>query len=163
MYYLNMYFIGSFLGYLIETFLKTLVFHSMNNGILYGPWIPLYGIGIVISILVTKKIFKMKIKNILKFIISFIIIFIIITIIEETSGLLIEYFFHTYFWKYDKLFLNIGHYISIEMSIIWGIVSLLFICYLKPILDLFIKKIPKILTLGILLLHILDIITTWLT
>lgn len=47
-YYFNMFFINSFLGFLLETSLKYFVFHGVNNGILFGPWIPVYGFGAVI-------------------------------------------------------------------------------------------------------------------
>ena len=162
MYYINLYFIGSLLGYIIETLLKCLFFHSMNNGILYGPWIPIYGFGIIITVLITNKIFNANKSNLNKVILSFILLVIIITTLEEVGGILIELIINKVFWKYDRMPLNIGHYISIEISLLWGLLSLLFVYYLKPFIDIFINKIPRVVTLSILLLHIIDIIFTWL-
>jgi uncharacterized membrane protein len=156
-----MYFIGSFIGYIIETFLKTFIIKNMNNGILYGPWIPVYGFGIVFSIFITNYIFKLNVKKIYKIVISFIVLFFSITLLEEIGGILIKLVFHKNFWSYKKMLLNIGPYISIEMSIIWCILSLTFIMYIKPGLDLIIKKIPKSFTYLLLGIHLIDAIFTW--
>lgn len=161
-YYTNMYLIGCFLGYIIETTMKKFFHPSMNNGILYGPWIPVYGFGIVLASYVTNKVFKMKISNRSKFIISFIILFITITIVEQLGGVLIEKVFHRTFWSYESKRFNLGPYISLEMSLLWGFLSLLFVCELKPLIDVYIKKIPKILTLLLIGIHLIDAIFTWL-
>ena len=160
MYYLNLYFIGSFIGYLYETIIKNTIFPSINNGLLYGPWIPIYGFGSVISSFISNKFFKIKASKILKILIVFSLLFVILTIIEEVGGLFIYYFFHKKFWNYNKLLFNIGPYISLETSTLWCVLSFIFIFYLKPFLDLFIKKIPKGLTIGILLLHLFDLLIT---
>ena len=136
-----MYFIGCILGYILETTMKTFFNPGMNNGILYGPWIPVYGFGITIS---------------------FLILFTTITIVEELGGLLIEAVFNKTFWSYKSKKFNIGPYISLEMSLLWSFLSLLFVWELKPLLDIYIKKIPRILTIILLAIHLIDIIFTWL-
>lgn len=161
-YYLNMYFIGCFLGYALETTMKTFFNPKMNNGILYGPWIPVYGFGILLSSYVTNKVFKMKISNRSKFIISFLVLFITITLVEQLGGMLIEKAFHKVFWSYKSKKFNIGPYISLEMSLLWSFLSLLFVWELKPLIDVYIKKIPRILTLILLGIQIIDAIFTWL-
>jgi len=161
-YYINMYFIGTFLGYVIETIMKTFFIPSMNNGILYGPWIPVYGFGILLASFVTSKVFRWKIKNVFKIIISFLILFITITIVEELGGLLIELAFNRTFLSYEKMKFNIGPYISLEMSLLWAVLSLGFVLYIKPLIDVFIKKIPRFITIILLGIHIVDAIFTWL-
>ena len=47
MYYLNCFFILSFIGHLIETYIV-----KSNSGILLGWWTPVYGIGTIIIILI---------------------------------------------------------------------------------------------------------------
>ena len=158
-----MYFIGCILGYILETTMKTFFNPSMNNGILYGPWIPVYGFGITLSSFVTNKIFKSrKFNNPSKIIISFLILFTTITVVEELGGLLIEAVIHKIFWSYKSKKFNIGPYISLEMSLLWSFLSLLFVWELKPLLDIYIKKIPRILTIILLAIHLIDIIITWL-
>lgn len=157
-----MYLIGSFLGYILETGVKTFVNPKMNNGILYGPWIPVYGFGILLSSFVTNKVFRMKLTKRAKFIISFLILFITITVVEQLGGILIEKTFHKTFWSYRNKKFNIGPYISLEMSLLWGFLSLLFVWELKPLIDVYIKKIPRILSLLLLGMQLLDAIFTWL-
>ena len=161
MYYVNIFFLSSFLGYLMETTLKTFVFPSMNNGILHGPWIPVYGFGCVIIILLEKFIFeKFKIKPFFKILLLFIFVILFLTVLEWSGGVLIEKCFHKVFWDYSDLKFNIGNYIALEISLIWGIVSILFIYLIKPVEDLIIKKIPKWLTLVVSFLFIVDLIYT---
>lgn len=161
MYYLNIFFISSFLGYLVETFLKKCLFHSMNNGILFGPWIPIYGFGCIIIVLLEKLIFeKVKVKDIFKILMLFISVVIFITILEWIGGILIEILFDKIFWDYSQLKFNIGHYIALEMSLVWGLGSMLFIFLIKPLEDLIVKKIPKWLTILVSLLFVVDLIIT---
>ena len=159
-YYINLYLIGSFLGYLLETFLKYFFFHSMNNGILFGPWIPVYGFGILIALIVEKKIFQLKIRNIYKFILSFFVIVILNTILEEIGGVLIELISHKTFWNYSNKLFNLGPYISLEMSLLWGILSLIFVSYVVPAVNLLIEKIPRTVTIFVLGIQIVDFIFT---
>ena len=142
--------------------MKTFFFHSMNNGILYGPWIPVYGFGVVIILFIFSIISKTKQSTFWKCFSAFFLIIITVTVLEEVGGILIEAVFHKKFWNYKNLPLHLGPYISLEMSFLWGILSLLYQRYVRPGLDLFIKKIPKFITIGILILQIVDAIFTWL-
>lgn len=156
-----MYFIGCFFGYLIETFMKLFVWKSMHNGVLLGPWIPVYGFGILISIFISEVVFKLKIKKCLKIWLLFIFIFFITTLFEWLGGILIEAVFHKTFWNYEKFMFNIGPYISVEMSLIWSCLLLIFTFYLRPLLDLGVKKIPRSVTLILLGIQLIDFIITW--
>ena len=55
---------------------------------------------------------------------------------------------------------NFGHYISLEISLIWGVMSLVIIYVVKPVLDKLIKKIPSIVTYLVLGIFIIDFIIT---
>ena len=144
----------------METTMKTFIFKSMNNGILHGPWIPVYGFGCIIIILLEKYIFKKVDNKFLKILLLFISVFISLTILEWLGGVLIEKLFNEIFWDYSDFKFNIGNYIALEMSLLWGIVSLVFIYLVKPVEDLIIKKIPKRLTILVLVLFIIDVIFT---
>lgn len=157
MYYLNLYFIGAFIGYIYESILKYTISPNINNGLLHGPWIPVYGIGIVISSYISNKIFNIKKGKFFRMLITFSLIFFIVTITEEIGGLFIQFFLHKKFWNYERFIFNIGPYISLETSLLWSILSFIFIFYMKPFFELFIKKIPKFLTFGICILQFIDL------
>lgn len=161
MYYINIFFISSFLGFLLETFLKIFFFHSMNNGIMMGPWIPIYGFGCAIIVLIENFIFSKKnISKISKLLLLFFSVSVILTLLEWIGGILIEVCFDKIFWDYSHLKFNIGHYIALEMSIVWGLFSILFVCLIRPLEDLIIKKIPKWLTILVSIIFIIDFIYT---
>lgn len=157
MYYLNLYFIGSFIGYLYETILKYTISPSINNGLLHGPWIPVYGFGVVFSSYLSNKVFSIKKGKIIRMLLTFSLIFVIVTITEEIGGLFIQILFHRKFWNYKRFIFNIGPYISLETSLLWCLLSFIFIFYLKPFLELFIKKIPKFLSFGIGIFQLIDL------
>ena len=119
MYYMNLFLISSIFGFVIETLLKTFLFHSMNNGIMFGPWVPVYGFGTVIIVLVENYIFKRKdISMLWKNILLFGIVSLLLTLLEFIGGNLIEMFFHEIYWDYSDLMFNIGNYIALEMSVV---------------------------------------------
>lgn len=145
----------------METTMKIIFFPSMNNGILYGPWIPIYGFGSCLIIVIMRFVFnRIKVNRFFKIIIVFLLSMITLTTIEFIGGNIIELLTEKVFWDYKSLKYNIGHYISLEISLIWGIMSLVVIYLIKPLIDKFIKKIPSILTYLVLIVFIIDCIIT---
>lgn len=155
--YLNNFIIYSIFGYIIETLLKILFFPSMNNGFLYGPWIPIYGLGVCIIIFIMRLVFnRIKVKRFMKILLVFIISALILTLLELIGGHLIEFFTKKVFWDYSKFKFNIGHYIAIEISTLWGVMSIIIIYVLKPLTDKLIKKMPSIITYLVFLIITFD-------
>lgn len=164
MYLLNCFFIYSILGFLLESTFNLIVIHHFKSGILYGPWTPVYGFGAILTIIISKKIFKkLKTTQLKETIITFFILAITLTITEWLGGILIEKIFHITMWNYKNFNFNIGKYISLEMTIIWGLISIFLIYFIKPIIDKIEKKIPKPLTYTITIFFIIDIIITLIT
>lgn len=160
MYLLNCFFIYSILGYFLETFSSIIFNFKYESGFLYGPWTPLYGLGSIIIIIIYKKL-KNKINNkYLEIFTLFILYTFILTFIEWIGGNLIEHLFNKVFWDYSNYKFNIGKYISLEMSLIWGLMSIIFIYQIKPKLDKIIKTLPKNFTIIISILFIIDVIIT---
>lgn len=149
MYYINYYFIFSIIGH----FLESILFNK--SGILLGYWTPIYGIGSIIILFINKKI-NGKFKPLKLFLLCS----IILSIIEAIGGKLIENIFQITFWDYSNYKFNLGKYISLEISIIWGLASLLLIYILKPITDKIISKIPKYLTFVLIIILFIDIFLT---
>ncbi len=158
MYYAKYFFITSVLGFIIESF----VYGNFGgkSGILYGPWTVVYGFGTIIILLIDKILSK-KIENkILKFFLIFIISSFILTILELIGGVLIEKLFNVVYWDYSDCKFNIGKYICLEMSLLWGLASLAVIYLFKPICDKILKYIPTFLIYILIVLIICDFILT---
>ena len=162
MYYLNTFLLYSILGFLLETVRSFLVNSKFTSGILYGPWTPIYGIGIVIVILISNYLFShLHLSRWVETFITFIIITIVLTLLEWIGGVLIEKIFHVVFWDYSKEVLSIGKYISLSKSLIWGVGSIIFIYVLKPLLEGVIKRVPVPVTVILTLLMLSDLILTF--
>ena len=162
MYYLNTFLIYSILGFLLETIRSLFVNSKFTSGIMYGPWTPIYGLGIVLVILISNYLFShLHLSRWVETLITFIIITLVLTLLEWIGGVLIEKIFHVVFWDYSKEALSIGKYISLSKSLIWGVGSIIFIYVLKPLLEGVIKRVPVPVTVILTLLMLSDLILTF--
>ena len=157
MYYLNYFFLFSILGHFIESFF----FSGGDSGILLGYWTPIYGIGTIIILLINKYISKFNLNKFLKVLILFLSSMIILSTMEALGGYLIKWIFDMELWNYSNYKFKIGRYTALEMSLVWGLSSFLLIYIIKPLIDKIISKVPKILTYILIILFIVDIITTF--
>ena len=159
MYYINNFYLYSILGFIYENFICILLNNNMESGFMYGPFTPIYGIGILVIIIIynnTKNIKNNFIRNLLIFIFSV----IILTIMEYVGGILINLIFNKDYWNYSYLPLHINKYISLEISFIWGIASLIYVNILKRITDKIVLMIPKYITYIVSIVFILDLVLT---
>ncbi len=155
MYYINYFFIMSIIGHFIESF-----FNSGNSGILFGYWTPIYGIGCIIILVINKYVNKLSMERFWKIITLFISCMIVLSITEVIGAYLIKWIFNKELWNYTSHKSNIGRYTSLEMGLLWGVSSLFFICFIKPVVDKFINKIPKIISYVCITLFFIDILAT---
>lgn len=161
MYYLNYFFLYSLVGHLLESTFCLITNKNCHSGYLFGPWTPVYGIGIIIILLIWKFLNKKEnIKNILKIIVQFFLSAILLSVIEFIGGILIEKIFNYTFWNYSNMKFHIGKYVSLEISLIWGLLSVVFALLLKKVSDYIVKKIPKYITHSLIVVFIMDNIFT---
>lgn len=155
MYYLNIFLLFSIFGYSYETIFRILL-NSTQDYLLFGPWMPIYGFGVLISEYLNNFLNKFQLKRFKKILIFLILNLFILTGIEEIGGILVEKIFHTSFWNYEYLPLNIGPYINVFVSLLWSISSMIIVYIILPIISKFLKRIPKFLSYLILILLVLD-------
>lgn len=161
MYYLNYFFIFAIFGHFLETMLSILLNWNMESGFLYGYWTPVYGLGVVLIIYFSKLIFKkLKLNKLLEIIIFMIIITLILTFIEFVGGITLELLFDKAFWDYSNHKYHYGKYIALDISLIWGILSIVFLYLIKPWMDKIVSNIPKFITYILLFLFIIDLFCT---
>ena len=161
MFYINIFLCFSIFGYLFETICSYIFKSGFNSGILYGPWTPLYGFGVIIIMLLSNKIFEsLHLNKVVETIIIFVVITIVLTVLEWLGGVLIENLFHITFWDYSNYKYHIGKYISLEMSLVWGIGSIILIYLVLPWSLNLIKKIPLFITIILSFLFLVDIVVT---
>ena len=160
MYYVNIFFIFSFIGFLFENVLNIFTNDNFNSGVLYGPWTFIYGIGVLLMVIVYKFLQQYHLKKWKEVVLFYIIITIVMTLVEFSGGMLIETIFHRTYWDYTNMRFNYGKYICLEVSLAWGLLST-FITYLVlPFINKIEKKIPWFVSVGLIILFIVDIIFT---
>ena len=157
MYYLNCFYFYSILGFLMESTVFKFLKEDKHSGIFFGPITAVYGVGAVSIILVYQWIeTHFKIHKLVKPILYFILFAILLSCIEWLGGSIIHAIFGLDLWDYSGQNFHINKYISLEMASIWGLFSLVFIYFLKPLLEHMIHKIPDLATLIISVLFTLD-------
>ena len=158
-YYINSFYIYGFIGYIYELIECLVLCHKYIPNILCEPLKPIYGFGIIIILIVEKLVYtKTNFSKLKKHIVYFFSCTIILTIIEYITGKILYITTKKSYWNYSKYFLHIGKYICIWVSILWGIMALIFHFVLKKRTDKIIKKIPVFFTNIILIVTITDIL-----
>ena len=153
LYYFVIFILGAISGYIYEVIFYYITLGVLNNwGILYGPRLPIYGLGAVF--LSTLK--PLKKNPILLFISS-----IIITgLVEFIIGYISINIFNLKLWDYTGLFLNIKGLVCLRSVLTFAIGSLLLNYILIPIIDKYYNKNIRKYLYIIICIFTLDIITS---
>ena len=157
-YYLTFFIFYSFIGWILESVYKSIAQRKMiNSGFLIGPICPIYGFG---AIIMQVCLSFLKDNPILLFIAAF----IILSIWEYIVGFLLEKIFKTKYWDYSHLKFNIKGRVCLKNSIYWGILGLVFICFINPFVEANINLIPfNIINYSIIMIYawlIVDVIVS---
>ena len=157
--YLMYFFIYAFIGWVIEvSFHAVTVGKFINRGFLSGPYCPIYGFGAISVIYFLTDIAE---KN--KFVL-FLGSIVIATAIEFVVGFLLEKIFHERWWDYSDRKLNIGGYICLEFSVIWGVFCFLLYEAVHPVTKSLVDLIPlnalRYLDLGLVIIMTIDLLAT---
>lgn len=160
MFFINIFFIYAILGFCFENILDVFIDHHFNSGILYGPWTFIYGIAILLMMIIEKILKKFNLKKWKEILLFFITITIVMTVMEQIGGVLILNLFHKVYWDYSNMKFNVGPFISLEISLLWGVLATFIYYIIYPKTKKLAEKIPKWLTLILVILFIIDIICT---
>lgn len=128
-FYVCFFFVFSVIGWLCETaWVLTDWQRFVNRGFLYGPYLPIYGVGSTLTIICFEKTYnkktylgKINIKPFLIFVYSF----IILSVLEYVSSYLLEMIFDMRWWSYDNNKLNLNGRICLKNSIYFGVSGVL--------------------------------------
>ena len=127
--------IGSIIGYAVEMvvgFVQNGHFVS-RQGLVFGPFAQVYGLGILVYYLIVPKIKGGYLK-------IFFVTMILGGIVEYLCSYFQEILFGTISWDYSHLLFNINGRTSLLHCTYWGIGGVLFMKYILPLIN----KIDKI-------------------
>ena len=149
-YFILLYFfVYGFLGWCTEVGFATFkTHHFVNRGFLNGPICPIYGVGVTAVITVLTP-YKSDI------IVLYILSVVLVTVLEGVTGWAMDKIFHNKWWDYSDMPLNIGGYVCLLFSIVWGFACLFIIYFIQPLVHDLLAFIPTI--VGIILIIILGI------
>ena len=145
-YYFLIFFIYSFLGWMIETINCSIMAKKkiLNRGFLIGPYIPIYGTGALVMILFLTEYKKDPF-------VLFCMAVVYCSLIEYITSYLMEKLFLARWWDYTHEKFNLNGRICGLNSLLFGLCSIGVIYFIQPILILFIQslQIQKILKIWI--------------
>lgn len=134
-----LFFIGAFLGDVIETIFCWITMGRLmsRSSVVYGDFSIVWGLGCV---LLTAILYQYRNRSK-----GYIFIFgtVVGGVYEYVCSVFTEIVFGTVFWDYSKIPFNLGGRINLLFCFFWGIVAVLWLCFLYPRLSRLIEKIPK--------------------
>ena len=144
------FFVYSFIGWCGEAAMAAVRRHKfVNRGFVSGPLCPVYGAGAA-----AVAVFLPELRDRLFFL--FLGGMIVTTFVEYLTGRLLELIFHRKWWDYSGEKFNLDGYVCLKNSAIWGLCSVLMICFFDPLLCRLIDLIPRL--AGNILLWILGVL-----
>lgn len=150
-YYLLLYFfVYGFLGWCAEVaFAAVKELRFVNRGFLNGPICPIYGVGVTIVIA-----FLTPIRS--NLILLYITSVILVTLLEGLTGWAMDKIFHNKWWDYSNMPFNIGGYVCLVFSLVWGVACVAIMDLIHPPIHQLLTYIPR--TVGILFIVILGVL-----
>ena len=131
----TLFVIGSLIGWIIELFFRRFVSQKkwMNPGFLTGPYLPIYGFGVLVLYAVSN--IPLGITNqIVDIIVRILIIGVAMTVVEFIAGLIFIKGLKVKLWDYSDRKGNIMGIICPSFSLIWLVVGSLYYFLLNPFL-----------------------------
>lgn len=157
LYLFLLFFIYSVIGYIVEIISVSICVKqpTLSRGFLIGPYIPIYGIGVI-------SIVKLLSKYQDDILVLFIMSTIICTVIEYLTSLLMEKIFRLRWWDYSDKNFNINGRVCLTNSVLFGFGGIIIMKIVNPFIEMLLLKLKPwlIIVLGIVFLiaYTIDII-----
>jgi len=100
----------------------------VNRGSLYGPWIPIYGVGGTAMVLLLDR-FKQNKLRVFLFGVS------LCAVLEYVSSFVLEYFFNSSYWDYNSDSFNLNGRIYLAGLVAFGLGGLAAIYLVAPVIS----------------------------
>lgn len=107
----------------------------VNRGVMYGPWLPIYGSGGVLILVLLRKVRKRPV-------LTFFLTVLICGIVEYGTSWYLEVTKGTKWWDYSGYFLNLNGRICAEGLLLFGLGGCAFIYLLAPLFAGLYEEIP---------------------
>lgn len=130
--YCAMFFMYSMIGWVCEeVFCRALDGYWENRGFLYGPYLPIYGVGAVMMSLLLRRFRDRPVQ-------LFLMAGLLSSILEYISGWVMETIWGRSWWDYSQAFLNIDGRVCLRGAVLFAIAGLLLVYLIEPVAKRFI-------------------------
>ena len=144
---LAFFLIYSCLGWCLEVIYAAVSTGQLvNRGFLNGPVCPIYGFGMIIVLFTLSPLAD----NLLLLYIGGVIL---PSVLELAGGWALYKLYHTRWWDYSDFPFNIGGYICLEFSLLWGVGTVVVMKAVHPVIAGFVAMVPQM--VGFVLMCIL--------
>ena len=134
--WLFLFYFYSFLGWCWESlYVSILEKRFVNRGFMRGPFLPLYGSGGVMMLIVSRPFYD-------NVILVYIAGCIGATILEFVTAIVMETLFKVRYWSYSHKKFNYKGYICLESTLFWGVCTVVFSHFLQVPVEKMLLMIP---------------------
>lgn len=132
------FFMGSLIGWVIELFYRKFISKAnperkwINPGFLVGPYLPLYGFGLVAMYILSQIDVSFIQNKTAQQIVLFILMAIVMTIIEYIAGVIFIKGMKVKLWDYTNEWGNIQGIICPRFSFYWAVLSAIYYFLIHP-------------------------------
>lgn len=146
------------LGWVVEVCFCSIKTGSfVNRGFLNGPVCPIYGFGMV-AVLVC----LWPLRN--SMFVLYVGAVVLTSALELTTGWVLKKLFHTSWWDYSDMRFNLGGYICLRFSLIWGVGATLVVKLIHPAIAALVGVVPHMagvmLAVPVTALFVCDLVIT---
>lgn len=108
----------------------------VNRGVLHGPWLPIYGVGSLLVLILLKRFRE-------KPVVQFTLTVVVCGIVEYGTAWVLETKYGQKWWDYSGYFMNIDGRICAEGLLVFGLGGLAIVYLIAPLLDNLLKKVNR--------------------
>lgn len=135
-----LFFFYSFIGWCIEVCAAAVQHRKfVNRGFVAGPLCPIYGFGAILF-----EIFLPELTEDPFFL--FLGGFVLASLLEYFTGMFFEKVYKKKLWDYSRFRYNVGGYICLPFSLLWGALSVVTVMFADPLLCGLFDRIPHLLS-----------------
>lgn len=135
-YYIWFFLFLSFLGWLWEVLLYLVTEHRfVNRGVLFGPWLPIYGAGGLFLYFLLSRLKKHPVR-------IFLLAALLCSGLEYFCSWFLERLWNIRWWDYSGYFGNLNGRICLLSALLFGVAALALVYLLLPASEKLYEKIP---------------------
>lgn len=135
--WLLFFYIYCFIGWCWETAYVSVKRHKfVNRGFMHGPFLPIYGTGAVMMLVVSAPFQQNLILTYLAGMAG-------VTVLELATGTLMEGLFKVRYWDYSNQKFNYKGYICLSSSMAWGFFTILMTRFMHKPVERFVLGLPE--------------------